>query len=525
MIRVNMGLKGVDHGMRWCGGVLLVLASLLAHMPVAAGDIESEVQQIIAGAALARTQVSVHLLDLRTGRSLIEINADQPMVPASTMKLLTTAAALTRLGPDFKFSTTLELLPAEADAAASTAGPRRGGSGPSAPLPSLLIRGSGDPAFGDPALLASAGLYLDDLMDLWVQAVVDTGQKRFAELWLDDRVFDQQFVHPDWPVSQLHRFSYSEVAGINFYENLMAVLPVPLEPGQAPQVQTEPWFPQLNTTNRATTGRVDDFDIQRPLNTNRFMFFGSVRNRRSEPFRVTVHDPPVFFADFFRYRLQQAGISVARIDRVDPRDRIGQGSTEVLHQINTTLAGVIDRTNRDSQNLFAEALLKRMGHELTGAPGSFENGASAVRLFLRDRMADHIGLSGVRVADGSGLSPKNQLTTRVISTLLQVMQQDETLGPIYSASLAYAGHSGTLRDRMRGLRSSVYAKSGFLGASANYASSLAGYIVRPDGRSYAFAMIFNGFRPPISNQQIRDLQDRLIEAIDRDLAGSGESRR
>jgi D-alanyl-D-alanine carboxypeptidase/D-alanyl-D-alanine-endopeptidase (penicillin-binding protein 4) len=137
---------------------------------------------------------------------------------------------------------------------------------------------------------------------------------------------------------------------------------------------------------------------------------------------------------------------------------------------------------------------------------------------LRDRLAHRIGLSAVRVADGSGLSRNNRLTARVLGTLLQVMHDDRRLGAIYSASLSHAGHTGTLRDRLRDLSSEVHAKSGYLGASGNYASSLAGYLVRPDGRPYAFALIFNGFRPPVTNARVRDVQDQILRAIDAEVA-------
>ena len=536
--RVGSGRETTGRNMRrpLLLTLLVVAAATWATTPAAAADPEAEVQAILAGAALGDTTAAVMVIDLRTGQTLVDINADQAMVPASNMKLLTTAAALTRLGPDFRFTTRLVLV----DPPSSQLPPHHQPSGdppadenatgegsnqltpdndntplPSPPLPSLLIRGGGDPAFGDPALLAQAGLYLDDLLDLWVQAVVDTGHTRFQTLLLDDRIFDQETVHPDWPLAQLHRYSYAQVAGINFYENLLAVLPVPADsPGQAPVVQTEPWFPGLRTTNRATTGAVDDFDIQRPPQTNRFLFLGSVRNRRSEPYRVTVDDPPVFFAEFFQYKLRQAGVDVARIRRVEPQAPREAPGQRVIHEVNTTLAGVIDRTNRDSQNLFAEALLKRMGHELTGSPGGFANGASAVRLFLRDRLADRVGLAAVRVADGSGLSPDNRLTARVLGVLLSQMHDDETLGPIFAASLAHAGHTGTLRNRLRGLTSQVYAKSGYLGASADYASALSGYLVRPDGRAYAFSMIFNGFHAPVDHARIRAVQDQILTSLD-----------
>ena len=194
-----------------------------------------------------------------------------------------------------------------------------------------------------------------------------------------------------------------------------------------------------------------------------------------------------------------------------------------LHTLQTTLAGVIDRTNQDSQNMFAEALFKRMGHHLTGEPGSFTDGAAAVRLFLRDRISKRTGLAGVAVADGSGMSRHNRVTARVFVELLTELHADPTLGPLFAASLARGGESGTLRrhrDALRDLNAKVYAKSGYLGASANYASTLTGYLVAPNGRAYAFSFLFNGFHPPLSNLKIKRLQNDLLAKLDDALTAS-----
>ncbi|MEM9882418.1 MAG: D-alanyl-D-alanine carboxypeptidase/D-alanyl-D-alanine-endopeptidase [Planctomycetota bacterium] len=475
-------------------------------VPARAG-LDSNVRQVVGGASLNETAVSVLIVDLRSGRTLAEIDADRPMVPASAMKLLTTAAALHRLGPEFRFTTRLML-----DASPA-------GGDPQAPA-DLLIEASGDPAFGDPVLLAQAGYEVDDLVRLWVDAVKATGRTRFARLRIDDRCFDRVFAHPDWPAAQLDRPSFAQVGGLNFHENVLAVLPLPADaPGQAPVVQVYPLHPALRTLNRATTGATDDFRAQRAAGSNRFTFLGSVRNRRSQPYRVAVHDPGLTFAEFFAHQLRRAGVEVAAVERVGVSDRLNVRGFTLLHELHTTLPGVLDRTNQDSQNLFAEALLKRMGRELTGAPGSFENGASAVRLFLRDELARRVGTSGVQIADGSGLSKNNRVTARVLVEVLRAMHTDRQLGPIFTASLSEAGQNGTLRRRFDGLDGQVHGKSGWLGASAGYASSLAGYYVAPDGRAYAFAMLFNGFRPPLTHPQVKATQDRVLRALEDGLTG------
>jgi len=122
--------------------------------------------------------------------------------------------------------------------------------------------------------------------------------RRFGRLVVDDRVFAaQQWVHPSWPEDQLVRWYCAQVAGLNFYLNCVDVLPEPTRPGAAARVRTYPPGPFYETLNRARTGDRDFFVLDRRLGTNELIFRGTVKHRRSAPFQVTVHDPPMFFAD------------------------------------------------------------------------------------------------------------------------------------------------------------------------------------------------------------------------------------
>ena len=496
----------------------------------ARADLSGDVTEAIRDAALGATEVSVLVQDARSGEVLVEVSPDRAMVPASNMKLVTTAAALGTLGADFTFTTRLQLLPgepqlAQGDAEPVLAAPHRG-------QPSLIVRGDGDPAFGDPTLLAQAGFdNVDAFLQLWVDAVVETGHTRFDRLIIDDRVFDMGFIHPDWPEYDLPRRWCAQVAGLSFYDNVLDVRPIPAaRVGVAPTIEMYPFFPALQdqTLNRARTGAADSFVLDRQMGANRFIFRGTVKRRRESPFQVTVHDPPLFFGEYFRYRLERAGVRVDAVERAEAAARYP--GAETLHAVNTTLAGVVDRTNQDSQNMFAESLLKRMGHAATGRPGSFENGAAAVGRFLNEELAGSVALSSVAVADGSGMSRNNRVSARLLVELLITMYRDAALGPPFTASLSHAGQNGTLRRRLGDLSGQVYGKSGYLGQSADYASSLSGYLVVPGAtpggaeggppRVLAFSLLFNGFKPPLSNVRVKALQDEVLGLVDAHVAGA-----
>ncbi len=498
----------------------LTFAAALLAPPLYAGP-QSDCESVLAAARLGPTRVSVVVRDLSTGAAVVEINPDAPRVPASNMKLITTAAALDRLGPDFRFRTRLQEVPTPTDLRDD------GGSGVS-----LRVLGDGDPGFGDPTLLATAGRDVRELVELWTAAAATRlaaqGHTGYDRLLIDDRVMDQEWTHPAWPQDQLNYYYCAQVAGLNFHENLMSVVPTPAkEKGATPAIAVFPRFRGLDTTNRAKTGDSDVFDIRRRPGGNRFSFNGTVRRKPSAPYRITVHDPPLFFASYFRDELRRAGVAVGPAVRV-AHDAPANTPAVTLHTVRTTLAGVLDRTNQDSQNMFAEAIFKRLGHELTGEPGSFAHGAAAIRTFLRDRLSTRTGLTGVVVSDGSGMSPHNRVTARVFVSLLTELHADPALGPVFAASLAHGGYSGSLRRRrakLRTLTSNVYAKSGYLGKSADYASSLSGYLVAPDGRAWAFSFLFNGFRPPLSNSTIKQAQNDMLAALDKSLVKTPAPRR
>ncbi len=146
----------------------------------------------------------------------------------------------------------------------------------------LVVHGDGDPAFGDPVLLAEHGFDADEVINRWVQAVDKTGIKQFDRLLVDDRVFDRQFVHPTWPKGQLIRDYCAEVSGLNFHRNCIDIRLIPAEQmGQAPEIELYPDAPFIETVNNAITGEKDAYWFSREPDKNQFTMHGSVRHRPS----------------------------------------------------------------------------------------------------------------------------------------------------------------------------------------------------------------------------------------------------
>jgi len=478
-----------------------------------AGSLDGSLAQLVEGHDLRGARFAVCVIDADTGEILAELSADEPMIPASNMKLLTTSAALDVLGKDFVFRTELGVIE-----------PAKPGG-----VPDLVIKGDGDPALGDPVLLAEYEMTAEGLLDQWVLAVKQAGVTSVRRLIVDDGVFDHQSVHPSWPAGQLNQHYCAQVAGINFHNNCLHVLPAPASTqGAGPIISMYPESPFLVTYNSATTGKSDSFWIDRKAGTNEMTFRGTVKNKFYTPVLVTLNDPPTYLAQLLSLRLGLVGIEVGEIARLGSNDQLPPARS--IYRSQTLLSAVLKRTNRDSQNLYAEALLKRMGYALTGSPGSWENGPAAVRHALANRMGTRA--TGATVVDGSGLSRDNRVTARVLVELLTSMHNDPELSETFKASLAHAGKAmdgkrqgdGTLSKRFKKLPAGrwVYGKSGYIRS----VSSLSGYLVVTDPqdpsqtiRTIAFSFLFNGFAPPISNRDLKMLQDQMVVLID-EQAGS-----
>jgi D-alanyl-D-alanine carboxypeptidase/D-alanyl-D-alanine-endopeptidase (penicillin-binding protein 4) len=505
--------------MRWDRIALIgTLAFALLGAWSAAAEMESALLNRLAGADLRGTKVSICVVDVGRRETLVDIEADREMIPASNMKLVTTAAAIEVLGKDFTFSTKLRLLGVKE-------APKGDG------LPALVIVGDGDPAFGAPKVLEDAGYNVDQMIGWWLDAVEDTGLDTFGQIVVDDRIFENgpdQRVHPTWPRNQLHRWYCAQVSGLNFFDNCFRVTASPTRTGQDARLSIYPYGRSfVQTEMRLVTGRADQWDIITSPESNKIVFRGTVSNPQTQD--VAMHDPALVFGELFKQELAKRGVTVNEVVRPAADQRLAEGTP--LHQINTTLQAVLNRTNRVSMNLYAEALLKRMGHKSTGAPGSFENGAAAVRGYLANHIDNPTLAASIQLADGSGMSRDNRLSARALVEVLRVQATGDNFRP-FLASLARPGQRGSLENRLADegdLAGDLYAKTGTI----NHVSALSGYLVYPDAgpgntaRVLAFSILVNGHglgsARNVSAITVRALQDELVELMDSEFADTAIS--
>ncbi|HWB52624.1 MAG TPA: D-alanyl-D-alanine carboxypeptidase/D-alanyl-D-alanine-endopeptidase [Tepidisphaeraceae bacterium] len=459
------------------------IATMLTLAMIAQADLNRDVSAILHDRHLARTEVGVAIARLDTGRGRVvySSNADVPHTPASNLKIITTSAALNRLGADFKFRT--RLIQSGND---------------------LVIVGDGDPTLGDPDLSSGGHASPTAVLQKWVQVLKQRGISSVNNVLVDDAVFDDVFYNPYWPANQYPRVYAAEVAGLSLNANCIDVTVRP-ESGRA-SYTLDPQTQYVDVRNSCTTGRSTAVWLSRENGNNQLILRGTTA--RPETYSITIHDPPLYVGQVFADLLRANGISVSGHVR---RERAGSiPGANVLAVYETPISAVIDRANKDSMNLYAESLCKRLGYAATGQSGSWANGTAAVGEFLtRDA---GVSAREFHLDDGCGLSHQDRISSNAI---LHVLMFDfySRNRDIFLSSLAVAGKDGTLEHRFRrsSLDGRVFAKTGFV----NGVSCLSGFVKTHTGQWYAFSIMFNNI-PMYSNSIYKPIQERIVEAIDKD---------
>jgi D-alanyl-D-alanine carboxypeptidase/D-alanyl-D-alanine-endopeptidase (penicillin-binding protein 4) len=481
--------------------LLLAVLMLGCTAPTLAQQLNAGAKQIIGGVDLKGADVSAFAVDLSSGAELISIDADEPMAPASNLKVITTAAALKILGPDFHFRTEIRLA-----------------DGPNGTI--VIVHGDGDPSFGDPKILKASGLDVEQFLGLMVSAVQKAKVTKIDRVIVDDRIFEATGVHPCWKQKDLGDWFTAPVSGFNFFDNCLDFYPT-VTNGRV-EIRTSPAVPFMKIGNRVQfyKNAKDSFSAVHRAGANEWTCAGVIQGTHTSPTSAPVADAPSLFADILADRLTAAGIPVGSSGKVDPAEKLPD--SRVILPIETPIGVVMQRCNKDSINLFAEAFCKRVGFKVSGQPGSWENGTAAVQAFIRqtvgDKAAAHASLS-----DGSGLCKENRVTTRILVGVLQAMNNDAKLAQTFRDSLSVGGEDGdgTLRKagRFKHINGQVYAKTGYIAG----ASTLSGYLVEPGanggaGRVVAYSILCFNSKGGVVPTDCKAVQDRIVGLLDKTFA-------
>ena len=414
-----------------------------------------------------QANMSVLVQNLNTGEVIDEYRSDKVVPPASVMKLLTTGAALETLGPGYRFPTILEYT------GSIEKGVLHG---------DLYIRGNCDPSLGFKGRTA--------FLDKWVQAIQKAGVQRIeGAIVADMTMLDGEAQNPSWLCEDAGNYYAPGIFALNYYGNTMNIVLKSGEPGtMATVVKTEPEVEDVYFINHVRCDKISydgAFVSGLPYSRERYLTGAVPSNLGTFGVKGDLPNPGLLLARHLTTKLREAGIKVYRdAGYIADYNPLTPPRTEIYTHYSAPLSEIIQETNINSNNLYAEALFRYLGTRYT-LPGTIHNSQDLVRDFWRRR---GVAVQNAIIKDGCGLAPQDAVSAKAFVQLLTYMARSKNRDA-WMASLPVSGQTGTLKTLCpkTELEGRIHAKSGTIAGTKNFA----GYIDMPNGDTWVFAILIN----------------------------------
>lgn len=478
--------------------LILAGAGLFAQTPE---PFQKALKAFSDDAALLPASWSMSVYRISDSKPLVSIHPNTSLIPASVMKIVSTASALMVLGENFRFETHL-LIRGKTDAKGVLQG-------------DLIIRGYGDPTLGSGRWSQTRS---EVVFDAWAKALKAAGINGINGRIIGDGThWDLNLAADGWQYDDMGNYYASGVGGLNIQENAMQVFfePAAAEGLPAKLLRTTPPLSSSPVINLVTTGPVRSGDkvivYGGPYFSPR-IFKGSVPAGVKEfVINASIPDPALACAYMLREHLSANGISVTGtpVSVIPGIFELNDSLTSPVHiHYSPPLHSILQQTNFNSINIFAEALLKAVSYRLINKT-AYQDAAPLMLNFLKQR---GINSDGVNIADGSGLSRGNLLTTEMLCRLMMLMHSDKRF-PHFYASLPLAGENGTVRNFLKGkpIGYAYRVKSGYM----NRVRAWAGYVENQKGDKICFALIVNNYNcsPALMRQKAETLLLQLSSLL------------
>lgn len=439
-------------------GVLVFLAYGLS---AAAAD---SFNKVISTSDIPKGNISVSIKDVKTGKVIYELNPDKLLPPASTQKLVTLAAAMDTLGPDYQFETSIYK---------STNN-------------DLYIKLGADPYLSS-----------NDLKILLAAAK----EKKVIEpknIYIDDYILDSADWGEGWQWDDDLNILMPKFSSYNLDGNLLGILISPTVKGAPVEINTKVFYP-VTFMNLAVTGTENDITFERNNSIAPDMISVKGTAAKNQVYAIPVNN----LKRYFRLRLEDA----VRDNKIEYYGNISEKKlpannvyliSSIKHPILLAQKDILKRSN----NLVAETVFKTAGGKYVNNTGSIE---SALKMF--DAYCEKIGLNpeNIKIVDGSGVSKNNLMNTDFMTDFLVAQSKLQTFDA-FRNSMATAGE-GTLTDRMLYFKGNLRAKTGTL----SDISAITGYITSKAGNLYAFDIMINDAKSKPIDKKV--LEEYIIRSI------------
>jgi serine-type D-Ala-D-Ala carboxypeptidase/endopeptidase (penicillin-binding protein 4) len=465
-------------------GMLLALATATEAQkkPAKIAPLAARLDRILARAPNAAW--GIHIVDLRTGATVYSRNEHHPFVPASNTKLFSTAFAFTRLGPEYRFKTTITApSPPDKDGRVSE----------------LRFVGGGDPNLSGRIVpyvykseLESPLRHVEEFAARLAGAgvrIVD------GDIIGDDSAYANEPFPEGWAVDDpLYEYG-APVSALFLNDGTFRLRVIPSSPGEPPQVDATPALGSMILHNQAITGFPKKLQFARLPGSNEFTMTGTIDTETE--YHLAIDDPTRFAAEALREALLRRGIRVAGVARAEHSP--APGIALVTHESHP-LTEALKVINKESVNLHAEIVLLETARVRAGTT-TREKAIEELKAFLKEI---GIGDSEYTFEDGSGLSRKTLVSPWAVTTLLRFMYASPNRDR-WVDTLPIGGEDGTLATRFSKDKRArnIRAKTG----SLSHVNALGGYAAD----RYAFSILVNNTNVPALT--VRRVMDQIALAL------------
>ncbi len=452
-------------------------------------ELQSKIRQRLFDPIVRRGRVGVKIVSLNSGKVIFEQDSEKYFMPASNMKNFTVAAALERLGPDFRFVTSIYAI-----GLPDTSGTVKG---------DLRIYGRGDVSI---STAFNNGDYYKGL-DSLVDRIAAAGVKRIEGSIVGDESYFKGFHLPGtWEWDDLQFYYGAEVSALPINDNAVDITVMPGPAGGPCVVTISPANTLYQITNLCTTGNGKrNLSVVKKLDRNILEISGTMpAGDAGFKGSVAITRPAELFVALLKQRLELRGIVVTGGSRLMPQNvKADANQIEIAKLESPPFSLIAAKTMKPSQNMFTETILWTLGEysrgrtqiptvsngttlASTGADSS-ELGVSEVKSFLKQIGAAE---DGILQYDGSGLSRHDLITPSAVVTLYTYMAKQSKYSQAWRDSLTIAGVDGTLTNRLKG----TAAEANFRGKTGtiDQVSALSGYMTTAAGEQLVVSIIVNG---------------------------------
>jgi D-alanyl-D-alanine carboxypeptidase/D-alanyl-D-alanine-endopeptidase (penicillin-binding protein 4) len=475
----------------------IILLTLFSRILCAQNSIDNILDNYKKDKDLQHATYSFCVLDAASGKMIKEYNSELALIPASTMKIVTTSAALGILGKDYTYKTNYYIF----QKTDSVSGQNNN---------NLLIKGSGDPSFGSSYFYINDSSFLNPI----IQKLKVKGIKKINGSIIADVSYFDNSIPSTWIWGDIGNYFGAGANGLSYRDNKFSLFYNSGNPNTTAEIEniSPTYFSKKITlqSNVIASGTEDDAFVFGDPNGYSRMVKGTIPpNKKHYEVEAEMPEPALYFINQLHTELKKNNLvnnETKLIVNEIPNTYQSKSEQLVYTHTSPKLEKIVYYTNIKSNNHYAESLLKTLGATKSGKQGTTTNGISAAENYWKDRGID---VSGLHMADGSGLSRANTITTKIQSTILSKIYGDSLMYPAFNASLPIAGRNGSMTSLCKGTfaEGNMRAKTGYINRARGYC----GYVKTKSGKELAFSVLFNNY--DCSPKEMKLKIEKLLVAL------------